>query len=108
MPYEAKTKLPHSVRENLPAHAREIYKEAVNNAWDEYKHDEERAHRVAWGAVKKASPGRSVRRMEIGRLDRLIPNPTERHFRRSRRSMNPAVLYGKCAERSIDDQRGRC
>ena len=25
---------------------------AFNNAWDEYQHDEERAHRVAWAAVK--------------------------------------------------------
>jgi cation transport regulator len=24
-----------------------------NNAWDEYAQDEERAHKVAWGAVKK-------------------------------------------------------
>ena len=37
-----------------PAHAQDIYKEAFNSAWDEYKHDEERAHRVAWGAVKKS------------------------------------------------------
>lgn len=53
MPYKTKTELPESVRDNLPAHAQDIYKEAYNSAWDEYKHDEERAHRVAWGAVKK-------------------------------------------------------
>ncbi|MGH2531833.1 MAG: ChaB family protein [Thermomicrobiales bacterium] len=34
-------------------HAQDIYKEAYNSAWDQYGHDEERAHRVAWGAVKK-------------------------------------------------------
>jgi cation transport regulator len=53
MPYDTKTDLPDSVRDNLPAHAQDIYKEAFNSAWDEYGHEEERAHRVAWGAVKK-------------------------------------------------------
>ena len=38
---------------NLPAHAQDIYKEAFNSAWDEYGHDESRAHRVAWGAVER-------------------------------------------------------
>ena len=37
----------------LPAHAQNIYKDAFNNAWEEYGHDESRAHAVAWGAVKK-------------------------------------------------------
>jgi len=53
MPYEKVRDLPDSVRDNLPEHAQEIYKEAFNSAWEEYGHDEERAHRVAWGAVKK-------------------------------------------------------
>jgi cation transport regulator len=53
MPYQRINDLPDSVRDNLPEHAQEIYKEAFNSAWDEYGHDEERAHRVAWGAVKK-------------------------------------------------------
>ena len=53
MPYPNKASLPESVRDALPAHAEEIYKEAFNNAWEEYGHDEARAHRVAWGAVKK-------------------------------------------------------
>ena len=52
MPYQTKTELPDSVRDNLPSHAQDIYKEAYNSAWDQYKHDVERAHRVAWGAVK--------------------------------------------------------
>jgi len=42
------------VRDNLPKHAQEIYQAAFNNAWDEYGHDEERAHRVDWAAVKKS------------------------------------------------------
>lgn len=54
MPYKTKSDLPDSVKGNLPAHAQDIYKEAYNSAWDEYDHDEERAHRVAWGAVKKS------------------------------------------------------
>ena len=53
MPYATKSELPDSVTNHLPAHAQDIYKEAFNSAWDEYKHDEARAHRVAWGAVKK-------------------------------------------------------
>lgn len=53
MPYKNINDLPKSVREHLPAHAQEIYQAAYNNAWDEYGQDEERAHRVAWGAVKK-------------------------------------------------------
>lgn len=52
MPYKTLHELPESVRDNLPNHAQEIYQAAFNSAWDEYKHDEERAHRVAWAAVK--------------------------------------------------------
>lgn len=54
MPYDSIRELPDSVRDNLPKHAQEIYKSAYNNAWDEYNRDEERAHRVAWSAVKKS------------------------------------------------------
>ncbi len=53
MPYKSIKDLPGSVRENLPEHAQEIYRAAFNSAWDEYGHDEARAHRVAWGAVEK-------------------------------------------------------
>ncbi|WP_333872916.1 ChaB family protein [Methylobacter sp.] len=53
MPYRNLNDLPSSVRDHLPKHAQEIYQAAYNNAWKEYAHDEERAHRVAWGAVKK-------------------------------------------------------
>ena len=52
MPYEHTKDLPDGVRNHLPDHAQEIYRAAFNSAWDEYKHDEERAHRVAWAAVK--------------------------------------------------------
>ncbi len=53
MPYKTRSELPDSVKDNLPAHAQGIYKEAYNNAFEEYDHDEARARRVAWGAVKK-------------------------------------------------------
>ncbi len=62
MPYKSASELPASVRENLPEHAQEIYREAFNNAWDQYANPEDRrggasreetAHRVAWSAVKK-------------------------------------------------------
>jgi cation transport regulator len=62
MPYKTKKELPESVRDALPAHAQEIYKEAYNSAWDQYDEPEERrgdasreetAHRVAWAAVKR-------------------------------------------------------
>ncbi len=46
MPYDTVKDLPESVREHLPGHAQEIYKEAFNSAWAQYGHDEARAHRV--------------------------------------------------------------
>lgn len=61
MPYKSTSELPDSVRDNLPKHAQEIYKEAFNSAWDHYADPEKRrddasreetAHRVAWSAVK--------------------------------------------------------
>jgi cation transport regulator len=54
MPYDDIRELPESVRDNLPKHAQEIYKSAYNSAWEEYDQDEERAHRVAWSAVKNS------------------------------------------------------
>jgi len=62
MPYSRKSELPDSVKDNLPKHAQDIYKEAYNSAWDEYKDPDDRrgdvsreetAHKVAWAAVKK-------------------------------------------------------
>lgn len=63
MPYKRLSELPESVRDNLPEHAQEIYKEAYNAAWDQYKDPEDRrdgasreevAHKVAWSAVKQS------------------------------------------------------
>ncbi len=62
MPYKKVNDLPESVKDNLPKHAQEIYMEAFNSAWDEYKDPDERkgdasreetSHKVAWAAVKK-------------------------------------------------------
>ncbi len=61
MPYQSKSELPENVQNVLPAHAQEIYKEAFNSAWQQYKDPDERrgnesreevAHKVAWAAVK--------------------------------------------------------
>ncbi len=62
MPYNTIEDLPSKVREHLPEHAQEIYKEAFNHAWQEYRDPsnrrgdeslEEVSHKVAWSAVKK-------------------------------------------------------
>lgn len=62
MPCSQISELPDNVKNVLPEHAQAIYKEAFNNAWDEYKNPDNRrgdadreevAHRVAWAAVKK-------------------------------------------------------
>ncbi len=62
MPYQDLRELPDAVRDHLPKHAQEIYKEAFNSAWQQYKDPDDRrgddsreevAHKVAWSAVKK-------------------------------------------------------
>jgi cation transport regulator len=55
MPYKSINDLPDTVRKHLPKHAKEIYMEAFNNAWREYKERQDReavSHKVAWSAVK--------------------------------------------------------
>ena len=60
MPYDKRSELPDSVKNNLPKHAQEIYQAAYNSAWEQYEKAEERrgdasreevSHRVAWSAV---------------------------------------------------------
>ncbi|MCA9401954.1 MAG: ChaB family protein [Candidatus Omnitrophica bacterium] len=62
MPYKSIKELPDNVRTHLPKHAQEIYQEAFNHAWEQYKDKskrkdnstrEETSHKVAWSAVKK-------------------------------------------------------
>ena len=42
MPYASVQELPASVRDHIPGHAQEIYKEAFNGAWDQYRDPAER------------------------------------------------------------------
>lgn len=62
MPYKSISELPDSVRDHVPRHGQEIYKDAFNSAWKEYADTKDRrgddsreevAHKVAWAAVKK-------------------------------------------------------
>lgn len=61
MPYDSNSDLPSRVKDNLPKHAQDIYREAYNSAWKQYEDPDERrgnssreeaAHKVAWSAVK--------------------------------------------------------
>ncbi|AWL11701.1 Cation transport regulator [Saliniradius amylolyticus] len=63
MPYDSNASLPAAVKDVLPKHAQTIYREAFNNAWDEYASPKDRdgddsreevAHKVAWSAVKQS------------------------------------------------------
>jgi cation transport regulator len=76
MPYDNLVDLPESVRDNLPKHAQEIYRAVFNSAWEDYGHDEARAHRVAWGAVE-----RKYHKDEHGRW---VEGPAEEYARADR------------------------
>ncbi|WP_408010806.1 ChaB family protein [Pseudalkalibacillus sp. A8] len=52
MSYDSQEELPDQVKNNLPEHAREIYKESFNSASKQYD-QEKTAHKVAWNAVKE-------------------------------------------------------
>lgn len=57
MPYRSNSDLPAAVRSYLPPHAQDIYREAFNHAFAAHVGDpgqEERAHRIAWSAVKRS------------------------------------------------------
>ncbi len=62
MPYKNNNDLPDSVKNHLPSHAKDIYREAFNHAFEQYKDADKRrgndsretvAHKVAWSAVEK-------------------------------------------------------
>ena len=62
MPYRTNQELPDSVNDYLPSHAQDIYREAFDSAWNEYRDPAKRrgdesleavAHKVAWAAVKQ-------------------------------------------------------
>lgn len=63
MPYIQNADLPKGVKNNLPPHAQDIYREAFNHAWEQYRSPDKRrdpsetqetvAHKVAWAAVER-------------------------------------------------------
>jgi cation transport regulator len=56
MPYQTNEDLPDPITRHLPPHAQDIYRAAFNNAFEAHAGDprqEEAAHRIAWGAVKR-------------------------------------------------------
>ena len=57
MPYQTNDELPPPVKNHLPSHAQDIYREAFNHAFAAHVGDprqEEAAHRIAWAAVKRS------------------------------------------------------
>lgn len=56
MPYRSNDDLPPGVRDHLPPHAQDIFREAFNHAFAAHANDprrEEAAFRIAWAAVKR-------------------------------------------------------
>jgi cation transport regulator len=57
MPYRVNEDLPAPVRNHLSAHAQDIYREAFNGAYAAHAGEvdrDERAHIIAWAAVKRS------------------------------------------------------
>ena len=57
MPYRINADLPLPVRNHLPPHAQDIFREAFNHAYAAHWNDPRRegaAHRIAWSAVKRS------------------------------------------------------
>lgn len=69
MPYPVNADLPQSVRNHLPEHAQDIYREAFNHAYAAHAGEidrEQRSHMIAWAAVK---------RNYVKEADEWIPRP---------------------------------
>jgi len=57
MPYIVNDDLPPSIKNHLPEHAQDIFREAFNHAFAAHEGDprqEEAAFRIAWAAVKRS------------------------------------------------------
>ena len=54
MPYPTLDSLPDGVKNSLPKDAQEIWRNAFNSGLEQVKGDEEKANKIAWGAVKNA------------------------------------------------------
>lgn len=63
MPYKEKSDLPDSVQHVLPAHAQEIYKEAFNSAWEQYKDKADRRDDASREETAHRVPGRPLNRI---------------------------------------------
>lgn len=63
MPYRNLRELPKGVKNVLPKHAKEIYKEAYNSAWEEYKDPDDRRG----GACQGPPPPLSRAAPRVGR-----------------------------------------
>ena len=66
MRYATNEVLPLSVRNRLPPHALDIYRQALDHAYRHGHADEATAHRIAWAAVKRCEKldGAGVRRLD--------------------------------------------
>ncbi len=56
MPYRVNGDLPSAIRNHLPDHAQDTYREAFNHAYAAHAGEldrEKRAHMIAWAAVKR-------------------------------------------------------
>ncbi len=87
MPYRTNSDLPVPVRHHLPPAAQTIYREAFNNAWQQYAASDRReeiAHRVAWSAVKRRY--RKAGQMWVPLAAALAPVPPSRRRARASRS----------------------
>ena len=57
MPYRVNTELPPRVRNHLPEHAQDIYRDAFTSAYAAHAGElerEKRSHMIAWAAVKRS------------------------------------------------------
>jgi cation transport regulator len=88
VPYDNLSDLPDSVRNNLPKHAQEIYKEAFNSAEDQYG-EEERAHRVKRGGEQV----REERQGQLGPEERL--SFARLRYFQDRRAPLPSAIPGE-------------
>ena len=58
MPYRTDAELPPGVKDNLPPHAQDIYREAFNSVWQEYQDASKRRGNESLEEVAHGSPGR--------------------------------------------------
>ena len=103
MPYRVSSDLPPSVRNHLPEHAQDIYREAFNHASRPMPANdrEKRAHMIAWAAVKRSYVksaiygytlvDRAKSRRQHDRIGRAPANPL-RGCRGAGRRQRPAPM----------------